>query len=63
MLIKLCCKIFWSCSYMEIPDVLLQDAQFAGWMQALLTFVTQPVPAVGVRQCLITTRYVGVIKA
>ncbi|KAG1660790.1 hypothetical protein FOA52_011331 [Chlamydomonas sp. UWO 241] len=45
MLIKLCFKIFWSCTYMEIPDVILQDAQFAGWMQALLTFVTQPVPA------------------
>eukprot|EP00955_Chlamydomonas_euryale_P043241 352541-Chlamydomonas_euryale.AAC.5 len=45
MLIKLVCKIFWSCTYMEIPDVLLQDAQFVGWMQCLLAFATQPVPA------------------
>ncbi len=42
------CKIFWSSCYMEIPDILLQQEQFVGWMQCLLAFITQPVPQVGV---------------
>lgn len=40
------CKIFWSCTYMEIPDIMLKQEQFVGWMQCLLTFVTRPTPQV-----------------
>ncbi len=43
---KLVCKIFWSTTYMGIPRLLLQEAQFTGWMTCLLQAVQQPVPQV-----------------
>ncbi len=45
-LLKLVCKTFWSATYMEIPAQLAEPAAFAGWMTALHTFVSQPVPEV-----------------
>ena len=45
-LLKLCLKIFWSASYMEVPAVLLQPDTFAAWMTALHTLVLRPVPTV-----------------
>ena len=45
-LLKLCLKIFWSATYMEVPAALLQPDAFAAWMTALHTLVTRPVPAV-----------------
>ena len=43
---KLCLKIFWSATYMEVPALLLQPEPFAGWMTALHTLVVRPVPTV-----------------
>ena len=43
---KLVLKIFWSATYMGIPALLLQEAQFVGWMTSLLEAVKQPVPQV-----------------
>ena len=45
--LKLVCKIFWSATYMCIPDVLLQPEQFAGWMNGIHLAVTKAVPVVG----------------
>ncbi|GAX74708.1 hypothetical protein CEUSTIGMA_g2156.t1 [Chlamydomonas eustigma] len=42
--IKLVFKIFWSCTYMEVPAVLLQPDQFVGWMQCLHSFITRLMP-------------------
>ena len=44
---KLVLKIFWSATYMGIPALLLQEAQFVGWMTSLLEAVKQPVRQVG----------------
>ena len=43
---KLVCKVFWSTTYMGIPPLLLQEAQFSGWMSCLLQAVQRPVPQV-----------------
>ena len=45
-LLKLVCKVFWSTTYMGIPPLLLQEAQFTGWMTCLLQAVQRPVPRV-----------------
>ena len=45
-LLKLVCKVFWSTTYMGIPPLLLQEAQFTGWMTCLLQAVQRPVPKV-----------------
>lgn len=50
---KLVCKTFWSATYMGIPSMLLQDAQFTGWMTCLLEAVQRPVPQVS------TAAYLG----
>lgn len=42
--IKLVAKVFWSTTYMGIPDLLLQPEMFNGWMTALLTAVGQQLP-------------------
>jgi hypothetical protein len=35
-LLKLCCKIFYSTTYMEVPPMLVQDdAQYHGWMNGI----------------------------
>lgn len=45
---KLVCKTFWSCTYMQIPSILINDeAQFTGWMGAIHTMIMQPTPTVG----------------
>lgn len=49
-LLKLCCKIFWSSCYLEMPALLLREDQFAGWMQALLGLAGRAVPAEGAPQ-------------
>ena len=46
-LFKLCCKIFWSSCYLEIPALLMREDQFAGWMSALLSLAGRPVPTEG----------------
>ena len=43
-LLKLICKAFWSATYMGIPDMLLQQEQFVGWMTCIHTLMDMPVP-------------------
>lgn len=43
-LLKLICKAFWSATYMGIPDLLLQQDQFVGWMTCIHTLMDMPVP-------------------
>lgn len=46
-LLKICCKIFWSSCYLEIPPLMLREDQFTGWMSALLALAGRAVPAEG----------------
>ena len=46
---KLVMKIFWSATYIAIPPLLLQEAQFVGWLECLLEAVRRPVPQVLLR--------------
>jgi len=46
-LLKLCCKIFWSSTYLEIPAILATEEQFTGWMGALLALAGRAVPTEG----------------
>ena len=39
-------KVFWSATYIAIPPLLLQEAQFTGWLECLLEAVRRPVPQV-----------------
>ena len=43
-MLKLCCKIFWSTIYIEVPSFILEDEQFNGWMGGLLSLANRPVP-------------------
>lgn len=44
---KLVCKAFWSCTYMQIPAILINnEQQFSGWMAVVHTMVVKPVPTV-----------------
>ena len=52
-MLKLVCKVFWSTTYMGIPPLLLQEAQFTGWMTCLLQAVQRPVPQVCFLSCAI----------
>ena len=45
-LLKLICKAFWSATYMGIPDTLLQQDQFVGWMTCIHALMDMPVPKV-----------------
>ena len=45
-LLKLTCKAFWSATYMAIPDLLLQQDQFVGWMTCIHSLMEKPVPKV-----------------
>jgi hypothetical protein len=47
---KLALKAFWSATFMGIPDALLEDGQFRGWMAALHELLRRPLPMV--RACL-----------
>lgn len=42
--LKLVCKVFWSATYMGIPDVLLQPEQFMGWMTGVHLALMKPLP-------------------
>lgn len=44
--LKLICKIFWSATWMGIPDILLQESQFVGWMTGFHKLLVKPVPQV-----------------
>lgn len=44
--VKLCFKVFWSATFMGIPDVLLGDEQFGGWMRGLHEVLTRALPLV-----------------
>jgi hypothetical protein len=46
-LLKLCCKIFWSSCYSEMPPLMVREDQFTGWMSALLALAARAVPAEG----------------
>ena len=46
-LLKLCCKIFWSSCYLEMPALVLRDDQFSGWMSAFLGLAARAVPEEG----------------
>ena len=43
-LLKLICKALWSATYMGIPDMLIQQDHFVGWMTCLHTLMDMPVP-------------------
>ena len=45
-LCKLVLKTFWSTIYMGVPKILLEEAQFTGWMTVLYNFLSKPVPQV-----------------
>lgn len=44
--LKLICKVFWSATWMGIPDILLQESQFVGWMTGFHKLLVKPVPQV-----------------
>ncbi len=46
-LLKLCCKIFWSSCYLEMPPLMVREDQFTGWMSCLLALAARAVPAEG----------------
>ncbi|KAL3141839.1 hypothetical protein ABBQ32_004507 [Trebouxia sp. C0010 RCD-2024] len=46
-LLKLICKAFWSATYMGIPDMLIQQDHFVGWMTCIHTLMDMPVPKEG----------------
>jgi len=41
---KLVLKVFWSATFMGVPDELLRQEQFAGWLTCLHQALTMPVP-------------------
>eukprot|EP00878_Enallax_costatus_P046967 GHUV01057304.1.p1 GENE.GHUV01057304.1~~GHUV01057304.1.p1 ORF type:complete len:796 (+),score=306.27 GHUV01057304.1:175-2562(+) len=41
---KLICKIFWSATFMSVPDILLQQEQFSGWMMCFHQAMRRPLP-------------------
>ncbi|KAL8487473.1 hypothetical protein ACS0TY_023515 [Phlomoides rotata] len=46
-LIKLICKIFWSCIYLEVPKQLFDPNVFNAWMILFLNILERPVPVEG----------------
>lgn len=48
--LKLICKVFWSATWMGIPDILLQESQFVGWMTGFHKLLVKPVPQVNARR-------------
>ncbi|KAK4489123.1 hypothetical protein RD792_004917 [Penstemon davidsonii] len=46
-LIKLICKIFWSCIYLEVPKLLFDPNVFNAWMLLFLNILERPVPLEG----------------
>ncbi|KAF2608363.1 hypothetical protein F2Q68_00045097 [Brassica cretica] len=45
--IKLICKIFWSCIYLELPRPLFDPTFFNAWMVLFLNILERPVPVEG----------------
>ncbi|CAN8280002.1 unnamed protein product [Cochlearia groenlandica] len=45
--IKLVCKIFWSCMYLELPRPLFDPNLFNAWMGLFLNILERPVPLEG----------------
>ncbi|KAF3516229.1 hypothetical protein DY000_02061729 [Brassica cretica] len=45
--IKLICKIFWSCIYLELPRPLFDQTFFNAWMVLFLNILERPVPVEG----------------
>ncbi|CAF2059526.1 unnamed protein product [Brassica napus] len=45
--IKLICKIFWSCIYLELPRPLFNPTFFNAWMVLFLNILERPVPVEG----------------
>jgi hypothetical protein len=41
---KLICKVFWSATFMSVPELLLQTEQFSGWMMALHQAMRRELP-------------------
>ncbi|KAF8071226.1 SAD2 [Scenedesmus sp. PABB004] len=41
---KLICKVFWSATFMSVPELLLQQEQFSGWMMCLHQAMRKPLP-------------------
>uniref|UniRef100_A0A383WBL3 Importin N-terminal domain-containing protein n=1 Tax=Tetradesmus obliquus TaxID=3088 RepID=A0A383WBL3_TETOB len=41
---KLVCKIFWSATFMAVPELLLNMEQFSGWMMCLHQAMRKPLP-------------------
>lgn len=37
-------QIFWSATFMSVPDILLQEEQFSGWMMCLHQAMRRPLP-------------------
>ena len=44
--VKLVFKIFWSATFMGIPDALLTDSQFSGWMGGIHEVLRRTLPLV-----------------
>jgi hypothetical protein len=53
---KLVLKVFWSSTFMGVPDVLLQQDQFAGWLTCLHHALTTRVPTV---RCWVSSFFGG----
>jgi hypothetical protein len=47
--IKLICKVFWSSTFMAIPQLLVQQEHFQGWMMAFHTALRKPLPWVSLQ--------------
>lgn len=47
--VKLAFKVFWSCTFMGIPDALLADNQFRGWMGGVHDVLRRALPMVRAR--------------
>jgi hypothetical protein len=44
LLLLLLLQIFWSATFMAVPDLLLQMDQFSGWMMCLHQAMRKPLP-------------------
>jgi hypothetical protein len=42
-------QIFWSATFMAVPDLLLQMDQFSGWMMCLHQAMRKPLPWVSTK--------------
>lgn len=47
-LLKLVCKIFWSCTYLEIPPAMTQPDVVRAWLTCVQSLIVRPLPLVRV---------------